>query len=298
MSFKLRNTIVLGVFFLLVSGGGAFYYLYWQPRELNALKDEIAEIEKQLVNLPILVQEVQLLTAQYQDVRRRYDSRSKEIPQTDISSETYGYLSQGIDQAGSVKYNFQFDGATNAANYGYNTYLLTDGSAEFEDLYKFIYFIENGRRLYKIHELTLTEHEEVDQETKETRKWITFTMTLRAYFSSIQELGQSLAATALPLGRVPYDPFNPIVLQAIATDAPVGEIDPNKVEVKAILPGKAFVMVDDDLVILHLGDKVWRGYVSRIVPRESKVEFTVNEGGIVRKIERRIAFDQPTQRRR
>jgi Tfp pilus assembly protein PilO len=298
VSFKLRNTIVLGVVLFLIAGGGLFYWMYWQPKELDALQAEITKIERQLVNLPSLVQEVETLTAQYQDVRRRYDSRSKEIPQTDISSQTYGYLSQGIDQAGLIKFSFQYNGATNFPNFGYNTYELTDGEAEFENLYKFIYFVENGRRLYKIHEITLTEREEVDQVTKETRKWISFTMILRAYFSKIEELGQSLAATSLTLARTPYDPFNPIVLQAIATDAPVGEIDANNVEVKAVLPGKAFVLLGEELIVLHLGDKVWRGYVSRIVPRESKVEFTVNEGGIVRKIEKRIAFEQQQQQRR
>jgi len=43
---------------------------------------------------------------------------------------------------------------------------------------------------------------------------------------------------------------------------------------------------------MQLGDKVWRGYLSAIAPSQSSVEFTVNEGGVVRKIVKKIQFDR------
>jgi hypothetical protein len=61
-------------------------------------------------------------------------------------------------------------------------------------------------------------------------------------------------------------------------------------DIKAILPGKAIVMYNGDLLVLHLGDKVWRGFVSRISPSDNKVEFTLNEGGIVRKVTKTMVF--------
>jgi len=71
---------------------------------------------------------------------------------------------------------------------------------------------------------------------------------------------------------------------------PEGEIDPNAVDVRAVLPGKAFVIYNNELIVLHVGDKVWRGTVTRIVPAESSVEFTVDEGGIILKIVKKIEF--------
>ncbi|HXG37573.1 MAG TPA: hypothetical protein VNL36_02255 [Bacteroidota bacterium] len=290
MSFKLRNTIVLAVLFVLIAGGGGFYWGYLQPKELDQLLAEIDKIEKELVNLPTLVQEVERLTVQYQDVRRKYDSRSKVIPQTDLSSQTYEYISQGIDEAGFLKFSFEFGESKTIGDYGYNVYKLAEGEADFETLYKFVYYLENGNRLYKINSLSMDAREVLDPETRETQLRISFGMELHAYFSKIPELGQSLAAASLPLIPPPSDPFNPVILQTIATEAPPGEIDPAKVDVKAIIPGKAYVLTPDGVVVLHLGDKVWRGYVSRISPAESKVEFTVDEGGIVRKIEKKIEF--------
>jgi hypothetical protein len=83
-----------------------------------------------------------------------------------------------------------------------------------------------------------------------------------------------------------------MITQTLATEAPIGEIDADKVEVKAVLPGKAFVFIENALIVLHVGDKVWRGNVSRVNPAESSVEFLLDEGGIVRKLTKKIMFDK------
>ncbi|MGB2868923.1 MAG: hypothetical protein WBD36_10755 [Bacteroidota bacterium] len=298
MSFKIRNSIALGAVWLLFTLGGAFYYGFWQPRALKAIAKEVQAIDKQLADLPGLTEEVQQLTLKYQDVKRRYDSRSKEIPQFDISSQTYGYMSRGIDEAGFLKFDMKFLGSHEKLSWGYNAYKLEQGVAEFDKLYKFIYFLENGRRLYKIAGMQLDEKEEVDPETGETNKWVAFDMELHAYYvKTIAELGTSLAAKNLTMTPAPYDPFKPLVLRELAKEAPVGEINADKVDVKAVLPGKAFVLLDNELVILHLGDKVWRGYVSKISPTTSSVEFTLNEGGVIRRVQKKIVFDKRLMKR-
>jgi len=60
--------------------------------------------------------------------------------------------------------------------------------------------------------------------------------------------------------------------------------------VKAVIPGKAFVLLGNELLVLQLGDRVWRGYVSRIDPRRSTVDFVIDEGGIIKRIEKKIQF--------
>ncbi len=298
MSFKIRNSIMLGVVWFIFTAGGAFYYLYWQPKTLKKVTIEIQDVVKQLADLPGLTEEVQTLTVQFQDVRRRYDSRSKEIPSSDISSQTYAYMSRGIDAAGFLKFDMKFLGTDSKAVWGYNAYKLEQGEAQFDNLYKFVYFLENGRRLYKIATLKLTQVEAVDAETKETTKWIGFEMELHAYYvKNIPELGTSLAATSLTLAPSPADPFKPLILKQLSTEPPPGEMNVEKFEVKAVLPGKAFVLFDNEMTILHLGDKVWRGYVSRINPSQSTVEFTLDEGGVIRKVQKKIQYDRRLKKR-
>jgi len=293
VSYKIRNTIALAVVLLLFSGGGAFWYYFWQPRDLTALTKQIQAIDKELDNLPILTEEVQRLTVQFQDVKRRYDSRSKEIPEFDISSQTYGYMSRGIDVAGFLKFDMKFLGTQEGLGYGYNAYKLEQGEAQFDNLYRFVYFLENGKRLYKVSTLSMEYKDVVDTETKDTKKWIGFEMELHAYYvRGIPELGTSLAARSLTVVPAPFDPFDPIIVPTISTEAPVDQINPRDIEVKAVLPGKAFVLYQNELIVLQLGDRVWRGSVSRIDPRSSEVEFTLNEGGVISKVSKQIQFDR------
>lgn len=303
MSFKIRNTIVLAALFMLITGGGIFYWMYYQPKQLKAAQAEIDKIDRELVDFPQTVSEVEQLTNKLTDTKRRYDSRSKEIPPFDITSQTYAYMSRGIDEAGFttdngfVQFNMTYKGSKEFGDYGYNIYELREGEGEFENLYRFIYFLENGNRLYKVNWISFENREAVDDRTSEVRKWIAFTMELHAYYTKVAELSTSLAAKSLPVAQSPFDPFSPIILAAIPTRPPEGEIDAATVEIKAILPGRAFVLYDGELTVLHLGDKVWKGFVSRISPAESKVEFTLNEGGIVRRIEKRIEFEKAKKKR-
>ncbi len=114
-------------------------------------------------------------------------------------------------------------------------------------------------------------------------------------FGNIPELGTSLAAKSLSMIVAPYDPFWNMITQTLSADAPKGEVDADKLEVKAVLPGKAFVLADGALIVLHLGDKIWRGSITRVSPTESSVEFTLNEGGVVRKLTKKIMFDKFTR---
>lgn len=298
MTYKLRNTVVLASIWFIVTLVCLFWWAIWQPRQIKKINKEIQSINKELEDLPGLTDEVQRLAVQYQDVKRRYDSRSKEIPQFDISSQTYGYMSRGIDEAGFLKFDMKFVGTKEEASWGYNSYSLELGEAQYENFFKFIYFLENGRRLYKIAALRMDHREGLDPDTKEVNKWITFSMEIHAYFvRNIQELGTSLAAKSLTMIPTPYDPFKSIITDVISTIPPPGEINADGVEVKAVLPGKAFVLSENELIILHIGDKVWRGNVSRISPPESSVEFTLDEGGIVRKLSKKIIFEKRSKTR-
>jgi hypothetical protein len=293
VTYKIRNTLVLGIIWFIIAASGVVYYWIIQPKQIKKIKKEITIINKQLEDLPGLTDEVQRLTIQFQDVKRRYDSRSKEIPQLDISSQTYEYMSNGVEEAGFIKFNMKFMGQRNKSSWGFNSYKLERGEAQFENLFRFIYFLENGRRLYKIASIDLEHKEAIDDETKEVTKWIAFDMEIHAYFvRNIPELGTSLAAKSLTMIPSPFDPFNNMITEILSTEVPRGEIDADKAEVKAVLPGKVFVEFDNALQILHLGDKVWRGSVSRVNPESSSVDYSLNEGGVFRRLTKKIIFDK------
>ena len=293
MTYKVRNTLWLAAVWLGITVIGLIVWAIWQPGQIKKINKETQSINKQLEDLPGLTDDVQRLTAQYQDIKRRYDSRSKEIPQFDISSQTYGYMSQGIDEAGFLKFDMKFVGTNEKASWGYNSYKLEQGEAQFDNLFKFVYFLENGRRLYKIASMRLDQKEAIDPDTKDVTKWLSFEMEIHAFFvRNVPELATSLAAQSLTMIPSPYDPFHNMITQTLATEPPMGEINADQVVVKAVLPGKAFVLSNNSLIVLHVGDKVWRGSVTRVNPAESAVEFMLDEGGIIRKLKKKILFDK------
>ncbi|MCX7984884.1 MAG: hypothetical protein N3A63_08295 [Bacteroidetes bacterium] len=292
MTFKVKNTIYLAIVLAIFLIIGSVIYYIWQPRQLRALQKKQRQIERQLQDLPALIEEVQRLTEEFQDVKRRYDSRSKVIPIADVSSQTYDYMNQGLEEGGVVKFDMRFMGTDNRGKWGFNAYAITQGEANFENLYKFVYFLENGVRLYKIASIDIGVRETIDEETKESKEHVAFTMELHAYYSSIPELSTSLAAKQLTSIPIVPNPFKPLVTEVIATQPPEGEINADLVEVKAILPGKAFVLYSGEMIVLHVGDKVWRGSVTSIDPQTSTVEFILNEGGVIRKIEKKIKYDK------
>jgi len=296
VSFKLRNTVVLASLAFLISAVGMIYWKWYQPRQLKEIAREMQKTDQKINDMAGLLQKVEELDAQYKDVKRKYDSRSKEIPTTDVSSQTYAYMSHGQDEAMTngdfPKFNMTFEGTHHVGNYGYNSYQLTSGKGDFASIYKFIYYLENGRRLYKIRDIMLDQKESIDPDTKETKSYLEFTMELDAYFSDIEVLATSLAAKSLTSVQAPFDPFRPLVVTTLSSEAPPNQIDINKIDIKAVLPGKAFALNGDELILLHVGDKVWRGSVTKIDPSQSSVEFLLDEGGLYKRIEKKIIFEK------
>ena len=73
-----------------------------------------------------------------------------------------------MDLSGEVKMDMTYVGPKDFENYGYNVYTLK-GEAPYQNLYKFIWYSESGRRLFKISNLTLRGYEAKDPDTKNTK---------------------------------------------------------------------------------------------------------------------------------
>lgn len=288
MHVKTRNSLILGCLWLVMTTG----LLYWQFRQNREL-DKLDKINNEILHLPVLVEKVDLLTSRFQGVKREYDSRKKEIPLQDQTAQTYAFIINGLDQAGKMKLGIEVAGTQTLADWGYSRYLLKQGEGQFNNIYRFIHYLENGKSLQKIHGLLLTQEEKINEETRQTGKTIKFQMELHAYFSEFSELSTSSSAKALPVPSPPYNPFYPRFASVVPREILPSEVNPEVAELKAIIAGKAFVQYRNALVALKLGDKVRGGYVvSSIDPSQGKVEFTLNEGGLTRKVEKRIQFEK------
>ena len=289
MSYKLRNSIALGILLFLILSVGTYIRAFHLPKKIKSLEAEVAKIDEELQNTPNLVNQFNDLSAVLNDTQKRWDGRNKDIPPADVSSQSYAYFSHLIDLSGEVKLNMVYTGTTMLANYGYNTYGLR-GEAPFENLYRFIWYLENDRKLYKIQTVGLKGLEVAPTDKEEGKLLVTFNMIVHSYFSSVAELSSSLGERSLTPNTLSVDPFAPVISSGIPPNTrELVEIE--RSDLKAVIPGKAFLMDQTNVIrTLREGDEVYLGYVTRVDPEGGRLEATLNRGGIIEKVELKIRF--------
>ncbi|HEX9657359.1 MAG TPA: ABC transporter C-terminal domain-containing protein [Bacteroidota bacterium] len=289
MSYKIRNSIVLAILLLLVMGLGTYIRAFNLPKKLAKVEKEVKRIDEELQNTPNLVNQFNELSAILAEAQKRWENRNKDIPPTDVTGQTYAYFSRLIDLSGQLKLDMVYAGAQSRGNYGFNVYTLK-GEAPFRTFYKFIWFLENGRKLYKLNTLSLRGLEVAASEEDPGGVIVTFDMAVHAYFSSVSELASSPGERALTPTYLSADPFNPV----ISRDLPPNFrnlVEVERSDLKAVIPGKVFVLDQTNTIhTLVEGDEVYLGYVTKIIPDEGRVEFTLNKGGIIEKFQLKIRY--------
>jgi hypothetical protein len=182
-----------------------------------------------------------------------------------------------------------YQGLQNFGSFGYNVYQLK-GEAPFDNYYRFIWYLENDRKLYKIHTVSLKGVEIAPTDKVEGGVLVTFEMLVHAYFSSVAELSSSLGERSISPNVLNADPFTPVISSGIPPNSRL-LVEIERSDLKAVIPGKAFVLDQTNTIrTLREGDEVYLGYVTRIDPERGRVECTLNKGGIIEKTELKIQY--------
>ncbi len=293
MSYKIRNSIALAVIVFLVSAIGTYVTFFFQPKKIEQNVKEAKNIETQLQDNTEQMAAIEQSQMKLRETFHRWNNRIKEISESDVSSQTYGYLSEIIDESGAqqLKMNLALTGTRDGGTIGYNTYKIT-GVSEFPNIFRFMWLLENGRKLYKISTINLRA-EEAGADTMETpRIQLQYDMEINAYFTREKTLGMPVMKPDSIPQPITSNPFQPSILQK--TPANIRNlVDVDKISVKATANGKALIMTEEGkLITLQVGDEVYLGKVSNIVPREGVVEFVLNDGGIVTTKRKQIEFEK------
>jgi hypothetical protein len=289
VSYKLRNSIALGVLLFLIIAVGTYIRAFNLPKRIATVEKEIAKIDEELQNTPNLVNQFNDLSSTLSNTQKRWGARNKDIPPVDVTSQSYAYFSRLIDLSGEVKLDMVYTGSIALGSYGYNVYTLR-GEAPFENLYRFIWYLENDRRLYKIQAIALKGLEIASTDKDEGRVVVTFDMTVHAYFSSVSELSSSLGERSISPNPLNVDPFTPVISAGLPPNIrDLVEIE--RSDLKAVIPGKAFVLDQSNTIrTMQEGDEVYLGYLTKVDPEGGRIECTLNKGGIIEKVALNIRY--------
>lgn len=289
MSYKIRNSIALGILLFLILVVGTYIRAFNLPKQAKEYENKIKQIDTELQNTPNLVNQFNELSTLLTDTQKRWEGRNKDIPPEDITSQSYAYFSRLIDLSGYVKLDMLYNGTQQMQNYGFNIYNLK-GEAPFDNLYRFIWHLENNRKLYKIESVALHGVEVAPKEDTPGQVLVTFDMVVHAYFSNVAELASSMGERPIRPNMLNIDPFHPVIASGIPPNM-LDLVEIERADLKAVIPGKAFVLdQNNDIQTLHEGDEVYLGYVTRIDPEIGRLECTLNKGGIIEKVELTIRY--------
>jgi hypothetical protein len=291
VSFKIRNSIALAVIVFIVSGIGLYITFFYQPKKIEQNTKEMKKIEAQLQDNAEQLSAIDNSQLKLRETLHRWNNRIKEISESDVSSQTYGYLSEIIDESGAqqLKMNLSLSGTVNKGVVGYNRYRIS-GESEFPNIFRFMWLLENGRKLYKISKISIQSAEVTNDSLEYPSIELKYDMEVDAYFTSERTLGMPVMKPDSTPQPITSNPFFPSILAQ--TPANVRKlINVDKISVKATANGKALIMIEDGRIItLQIGDEVYLGKVSNIIPKEGVVEFTLNDGGIVVVKRKKIEF--------
>jgi hypothetical protein len=289
VSYKIRNSVALGILFLVIMGVGTYIRAFNLPRKAKTIEKQVKQIDEELQNTPNLVNQFNDLSALLTDTQKRWENRNKDIPPVDITSQSYAYFSRLIDLSGYVKLDMVYNGLQSHGTYGYNVYNLK-GEAPFDNFYRFIWYLENDRKLFKIQSISMKGIEVAPTEKEEGKVLVTFDMLVHAYFSSVAELSSSMGERSITPNTLNVDPFTPVISSGITPNTrELVEIE--RSDLKAVITGKAYVLdQSNNIRTLQEGDEIYLGYLTKIDPEGGRIEGTLNKGGIIEKVELKIRY--------
>ncbi len=291
MPYKTRNTLILLAFLVIIASIGAYFIFYYYPKNINEAKAEIKRVEQQINTLGDLQVELYNLQKQIKEEQKKLSQLDKQILPDVTPAMTYAYLNSILNYAGFVKFDMLYLGSKKAQKYAYNIYDIK-GEASFENIYKFIWYIERGPQIYRISRFELRGVETRDEETKKFKLVIPFQMEIHALYADVKDL----PPIKRTLGDVEVvevkSPFEPYIYRELPPNTR-GLLEVERADLKAVIPGKAFVADHTGKIhVLREGDEVYLGYVTKIDIEKNQVEFTLNKAGIVEKFVLKLRFEQ------
>lgn len=291
MPYKTRNTLILLAFLIIISAVGGFFNFYHYPKKINEAKAEIRKTEQQINALGDLQVELYNLQKQIKEEQEKLAQLDKQIVPDVTPAMTYSYLNSILNYAGFVKFDMLYMGSKKTQKYAYNIYDIK-GEASFDNIYKFIWYIERGPQIYRISRINLRGVETRDEQTKQFQIVVPFQMEVHALYADVKDLPPIKRTLADVKVEEVKSPFVPYIYRELPPNTK-GLLEVERADLKAVIPGRAFVADHTGKIhVLKEGDEVYLGYVTKIDVEKNQVEFTLNKAGIVEKFVLKLRFGQ------
>lgn len=289
------NTLVLTALLALVVGLGVYITQKKQPEQLHLLEQEETALRMRQAELADLLLEQAETREIADDAMRRWNSRYKILPQLITSPSVVNYLND-LSREGFHTFDVTLGGVSRHQGFNTLSYSIS-GTGYFEALYRFIWEVENGRALYRINDLSITEitHDEPNPVTEVPRRMqlVQFSMNLLAYFGGEDGLSAPDISVAIPLDMLPTqttagNPFFPLILADLPPNTD-NLVDLDNDELISVIGDVAIFRSSMGPRPVRQGERVYLGRIVSVDAQRARVVAELNKGGIRERLEIELA---------
>ena len=284
MNKKLRSTLSLvGLLLLIVIVSGVYVFVF-QRGKLNQKKNKLEELRASNYN-------TQQLAQQYKDLLKRstvLDSilaaRKFNIPQNLSQIKFYDFINNvSAPYSDESQVDVEFVERKQDKDFFYYDYKLS-GKAPYKDLYNLIYAIEHSKELKKITNIALNNLVVTDKDGVPDFL-VGFTMNVGVYFSNNDRFATAKLVENNLRTTTPYDAFYPDIRNQIPPNID-NLLDVQGAKLLALIPEGAFVADNKgNTYLVYEGEQVYLGYLTKIDYDKNTVNFILNKGGIIEKVQ-------------
>lgn len=283
MSSKVKNTIIILIIFIAIALGSVFYNFVYQKAKINEKQKKIKDLKLYQLDPEALNQQLTLLKKRVAELDSILANRKYNIPYNSSQSSFFDFVNRVNYGFSSFSYvNIEFNEIETGANFNIYHYTLS-GIAEFNDLIRLIYAIEESKQLKKIEALELTNNVKVDKDGT-AHYLVNYKFKAKVYYSSdTRFLVKGLKENAI-ISNHAYDFFYPLIRNEIPPN--IGNLlDVQSAQLLALIPDGAFLVdASGNTYLLWEGDEVYLGYLTNINYQNNEVNFVLNKGGIIENV--------------
>lgn len=297
------NQILLLSCLLLLVGTGTYLTYFRQQNTLNSLEEDIEAKQEKKKKIRSLKANLSEAKTRLDTVRQQWQARYKIVPQTVTSPAAVGYLTE-LSKSGFKTFNLSSEGQERRDGYSVRSF-SAQGQTSFQNLYQFVWTLENNRPFYRVRDLNLSyvEERKTDEETGRTTMdiLVSFQMDIDAIYGVTEGLkerqpsdereveGLPVAQTSmrppLPSSVLPnpapgLNPFYPVVFEQIPPNE-YGRVNVETASLVSIIDGQAVFRTRGGFERLAEGDKVYLGRIVEVDASDGRVVARLDKGGII-----------------
>ncbi|MCS7052722.1 MAG: hypothetical protein NZM09_03185 [Ignavibacterium sp.] len=283
MNKKLRSTLILLGFLILIIGLSLGYYSFILGKELKEKEKKLKELSAKIIDETELNMRLESLKRKSAEIDSILANK-RFFVFSDMSPVSFFEFSNKLVRSFSTESQFNVEYIDQKSEGEFQTYnYKVSGFGFFDEVFGFIRSIEKSKSLKKIKSITVGNIVNVDKKGVPIY-YTSFDMEVKSYFTSNKNFSPTIPIKDSIDNLKIYNFLFPLIRTEIPPNI-YELLDVQDAKLLALLPDGAFISDNKgNTYLLSEGEEVYLGYLTKIDYKNNMVSFVLNKGGIIEKI--------------